>query len=422
MINSDNAPSWNRYLSPHFLAGKVREKGVVWCLRRAASLLLEPAYRPIKQSADSAYRSIRRSVGFLRWAYPTMNEILSPAHPNDRRLLAIYDLSSQPFSIGDILVIQEASLVLRERHHLDTVDFALVYDPKHPASSDPAFADITESNVMYHLASILPVAQVNQHLGSLFVFNSHLHLQRFIADNTDLYHVWPPAWKFAKREYLYYGVFNDLLYNHYVEHGSIPHLSCRQFLINWAQAFYCEHVYPQVPVTVQVRNIKAFGTHRNLRLECWLEFFHHCQERYPVKFVIICALAEVDDRLRQCPNVVIAKDYHTGIEQDLALIHMAAIHMGASSGPGAMAIFNIKPYLIVNTDLVPNLYRDMIREDSFLRFYFAGPLQRFAVGPETTELLIAEFAKMWATIDVASCQGAVHAEDKSGSEFLTWLR
>jgi hypothetical protein len=354
--------------------------------------------------------------------FPTLGKLLLPTHSNDRRLLAIYDLSCQPFSIGDILVIQEASLVLRERHHLDTVDFAIVYDPKHPASSDPAYVSITERNVMYHLSSVLPVAQVNQHLGSLFVFNSHLHLQHFIADNADLYNVWPPAWKFAGREYLYYTVFNDLLYNCYNERGSIPHLACRRFLIDWAQAFYHGHVYPQVPVTVQIRNNKAFGTNRNLRLECWLEFFHYCEKRYPVKFVVVCALVEIDDRLRQCPNVVIAKDYHTGIEQDLALIQTAAIHMGASSGPGMIAVFNSKPYLLVNTDLVPHFYRDVVQEENFLRFFFASPLQHLAVGPETTELLIAEFAHMWAAVDIDSWKAYTNTENKLEREFFTWLR
>ena len=385
---------------------KLREKGLMWACRRAFC---------------QAHMPPRRLVGFLRWVFPTLCKLLPSTPSKDRRLLAIYDLSSQPFSIGDILVIQEASLVLREKHHLDMIDFAIVYNPKHPASN-PIHASITETNVMYHLGSILPVAQVNQYLGSLFVFNSHLHLQRFIADNADLYHVWPPAWKFAGRKYLRYTVYNDLLYNYYKEHGTIPPLSCRQFLIDWAQAFYREHVYPQVPVTVQVRNNKTFHVHRNLRLECWLEFFHHCEERYPVKFIVTCALAEVDDRMRQCPNVTIAKDYHTSIEQDLALIYTAAIHMGASSGPGTMAFLNTKPYLIVNTDLYPHLNRGMIREGNFLRFCFAGPLQRLAVGPETTELLIAEFARMWEAVDVDSWRSSLDLKDKQGSEHLTWLR
>ncbi len=363
---------------------------------------------------------------FLAWIFPALSELLAPASPGERRLLAIYDTSYQPFSVGDVLIIQEASLVLREKHHADTVDFALLYDPKHPASSDPAFSSITESNALYHLASILPIAQVNQHLGSVFVFNSTSHLQRFIADNADRYHVWPSAWNFASREYLYYEVFNDLLYHHYEKYGSIPHLTCRQFLVDWAQVFYQENIYPQVPVTVNVRNNKAFHAHRNLQLECWLEFFNHCETRYPAKFVVICSRAEIDDRLRQCPNVIIAKDYHTGIEQDLALMHHAAIHMGADSGPAVMAIFNDKPYLIVNTVVGPHYFSrpEMIQqeEQDFLRFWFSGPLQRYAMGIETAELLMREFARMWASVDVRRWQAPTNGGQSPRSETPTWLR
>ena len=39
MIKSTNGPRWKRYLSLRFLAGKVWEKGVVWCSRRAASIV-----------------------------------------------------------------------------------------------------------------------------------------------------------------------------------------------------------------------------------------------------------------------------------------------------------------------------------------------------------------------------------------------
>ncbi len=87
-----------------------------------------------------------------------------------------------------------------------------------------------------------------------------------------------------------------------------------------------------------------------------------------------------------------------------------------------MAAFNTKPYLFVNTDIMPDSYRGMIREDGFLRPCFAGPLQRLAVGPETTELLIAEFARMWEAVDVDSWRSSLDLKDKQGSEHLTWLR
>jgi len=394
---------------------KSRTNDVISSGRKVARRILGPVYR-----------RIRRVVRFLAWIFPSLGKLLLPAPPNGKRLLLIYDTYSQPFNIGDILLMQEGSLVLRERHGIDLVDFAIVYDPKHPAASDPAFSNITEDNALYHLASILPVAQVNQHLGSLFLFNSHRNLERFIADNADYYHVWPPAWKFGTREYLYYEVFNDLLYNHYQKHGSIPHLTCRPFLLEWARAFYEEHVQPCVPVTVNVRNNPVFHTNRNLLLECWLEFFHHCETRYPAKFIIICARAEIDERFRQCANVVIAKDHHTGIEQDLALIYASAIHMGAGSGPVSMAWFTAKPYLMVNTVYGPKYFAhpEMVHQEGekVQRFWFAGPLQRITEGPETTEVLIREFALMWAAIDSRRWRAPANLKESRASEVPTWLR
>lgn len=378
----------------------------------------------IRKIVGPIYRPARRLVRFVAWMLSAMSGPFLTELSRNRRLLLVFDTYSQPFNIGDILILQEGSLVLRERHHIDLVDFAIVYDPKDPAASDPAFSSITEGNALYHLASILPVAQVNQHLGSLFLFNSHRNLERFIADNADYYQIWPSAWKFGAREYLYYAVFNELLYDHYKKHGSIPHLTCRRFLADWARAFYQNHVQPSVAVTVNVRNNPVFHTHRNLRMECWLEFFRHCEARYPAKFVIICARAEIDERLRQCANVVIAKDHHTGIEQDLALIHASAIHMGAGSGPISMAWFSDKPYLMVNTVYGPDYFAhpEMIHQEDakVQRFWFAGPLQRITEGPETTQVLIREFARMWAAVDAQRWQSRANLD--AGSEIPTWLR
>jgi hypothetical protein len=362
------------------------------------------------------------------WVFPSLGNLLSPPSANERRILAVYDTSSQPFSVGDLLIFQEASLVLCQKYQVNVVDFAIVYDPQSPASSDPVFAaGITDGNITYHLASILPIAQVNQRLGSLFVFNSHEHLQRLINDNADRYHVWPSGWKVATREYLSPLVVNDLLYSHYKEHGSIPYLTCRPFLKVWAEGFYHEYVHPQVPVTVNIRNNKAWHHDRNSKLDCWIEFFRHCETRYPAKFVIICARSEIDERLRECTNVIIAKDYQTGVEQDMALIHTSAMHMGAGSGPATMAWFNSKPYLMVNTVYKTGEFLqhpDMIQQEgsNIQRFWFAGPLQRVANGVESADLLIREFALMWEAVDLQHWQSTASVESKSGAELHTWLR
>jgi len=359
---------------------------------------------------------------FLGWILPTLIKLKMPISRPNRRLLAIYDLSSQPFSIGDILIIQEASLILKEKRNIDQIDFAIVFNQRNPAAPDVAFDSITEANVLYHLASVLPAAQINPYLGSLFIFNSHTHFHRFIADNSDYYDIWPSAWDYTNKDYLYYSVFNEIVYDYYQEYRSIPRLPCRQFLIDDACSFYYRHVWPDIPVTVQTRNNPIFGTHRNVHMESWIKFFEDCRGRYPVKFIIVCSHSEIDDRLRQCPNVLIAKDFHTSVEQDLTLIHEAAIHMGSSSGMGTIALFNEKPYLIVNTDMDAKQYRGIIREESFLRFFFASPFQRFSLGKETAELLISEFSRMWSAINVDEWWTAEKMAKNSERKPLTWLR
>lgn len=372
-----------------------------------------------------SYHSVKRFFRFLTWTFKAMDNLLFPVPSKKKRLLLIYDTSSQPFNIGDILIMQAASLALREKHNVDRVDFALVYDPADPAAADPVFASITDRNALFHLASILPVAQVNQHLGSLMLFDSDLHLQRYVADSADLYHVWPSGWRYASRDYLYYVVFNEVFYEYYKKHGTVMQLTCRPFLLNWAKTFFLDHVLSQVPVTVNIRNNQMFQTHRNSSLDVWLEFFKYCESRYPAKFVVICAWSEIDDRLRSCSNVILAKDYHTGVEQDLALIHASAIHMGVGSGPVSMAWFSTKPYLMVNTVYGVNYFKhpDMLvdMEPGIQRFCFAGPLQRIVASAETTDLLVNEFGRMWNSVDLQHWQALEKSEEKS-DEMHTWLR
>jgi hypothetical protein len=338
--------------------------------------------------AASSWRLFR----FLAWVLPTSRE-------GERRLLVVYDLAYQPYSIGDIIHVQEAALALREIHDAGMIDFAMVYDHHDPSPIDEAYAGINRDNVHHYLSSLLPVLQVNAYLGSVMIFNSHEQLEKYVSDNKNRYVVWPSAGKYASGLYLNYLIFNEVLYGYYQIHGSIPSLTCRPFLRDAAFSFFYRHVWPDIPVTVQMRNNPSYGTHRNAHIESWIEFFNGCRGRYPVKFVVICSLSEVDNRLRECSNVIIAKDQHTNIELELAMIHEAAMHMGSSSGMATMAEFNDKPYFIVNTDINLERYKGMIREDNFVRFFFASPFQRFSFGQETPELLAEQFERMMSTVD-----------------------
>ena len=390
---------------------------------------LNNAIKIVKNTLRPVGKPVKTAYKFISWCMSGVYHTSSANRKEPkRRVLAIYDTTSQPFAVGDLLICLEASLILCAQYNVSRVDLAFVYSEDNPDGANPVFKGrVTKDSVFFHLASILPLAQVNQNLASVFIFNSQAQLQCYINDNLDQYHVWPSAWLMSRFEYLSPAIFNSLLYRHFKEFKSIPYLSCRPFLREWAADFYKDNVAGKVPVTVNLRNNTGWALHRNSCIESWIDFFRYCEPRYRATFIIICAYSEIDDRLRQCSNVLIGKDYHTGVEQDMALIHTSAMHMGAGSGPATMAWFNDKPYLMVNTKYEIGdffEYPDMIEQvcENIQRFWFSSPLQRIASGTETPELLIREFKPMWESVGLKYLQNTAPSELKEGSKVDTWLR
>lgn len=394
-----------------------RLKIIVKSMKNSSSPILSCIINLIERS----YRVTRMIRGFITWVFMKPIQEFLPVRNANKRILIIYDLSAQPFSIGDILLFQEASLVLREENGCADVDFAFVYDPTHPAPPDPVLSSITEDNCIFHLASILPVAQVNPYLGSLFLFNSHAHIERFVADNTERYQVWPSAGAYISREYLYYRIFNELLADYYRKNNAIPSLQSRPNMLSWALRFLHEHVFPAIPVTVQLRR-NSINPDRNSNYDIWLEFFASCNKLYPAKFIVLCGESEMDERFKNCPNVLVAKDFRTHIEQDLALINSAAIHMGASSGPGTMALFSSKPYLLINSSLKSLVNTGFIQKGNFTRAFFASSVQQITVTAETSDMLNDEFKKMWMSLDMESWNKNIKQPSNNTADIYTWLR
>ena len=344
-----------------------------------------------------------------------------------KRLLAIYDLSVQPYSIGDIIVFLEGSLVMSELFYADKIDICFICDKDRP-HADPIFNKLLRNNKHLHtLFTIMPIVQLNPRLGSIFVFESYSRMQQFISDNSEQYHIWPTIEQLERKKYMYYQIFNTL-HNYYIRYNSIPQLILGDALKSWADKFYQERVFPDLPVTVNLRNNPYFHKHRNADIDVWLNFFQYCISRYPVKFVIICAFSEIDDRLRKLPNIIIAKDYNTSIIQDLVLIHSAAFHIGIASGPPCILIFSSnRPYLMVKFDGLKHLhmYKGALVKISkdFLRFSFACPSQHITSKQETKELLISEFERIWTSVDWTSIKALKHIHGKSDARQspLTWL-
>lgn len=366
------------YMSPHFLASKVREKGLVYCLKATVS----------PRRLCSYVSGVTKRI---RWVFPSLHFLLRPPVKSEKRILAIWDFRTVPYSIGDLLVLHERTQILRLTYQVDKVDFCFLCDSQHPVRT-PGDQGVTTDNYHYHFPALVSTVYLNPHLGSFFIFDSHDQLEGFIASNVERYHTWPESREYFARHFAYCDNF-DSIQDFYRKNNFIPYLDCRPSTLEWAYTFYIKHVLPDFPVVVHLRNNPLSGASRNAQLDAWLEFLKYCEGRFDVKFVMIGAVGEIDERFRHLPNVLIAKDYHTTAEQDLVLAYRPLIYLGSTSGPSAMAIFSKTPYIIFSyrpaNETVPHEWN----------FNFATDMQKLIWVPETADVLIDEFSNLFGRVD-----------------------
>ena len=369
-----------------FVVRKLRERGPVWCFR-AAIVATRLRIRRINQGLKRIL--IRSSL-----TLPSLRFILRPGPQPEKRILAIWDFHTSPYSVGDVLVFNEMTMVLRLIHKVDKVDICLVWDRSDP---EPALTNSALPNNhtnYYNLSTILPVASVNPYLGSVHIFDSRDRLKAFLIDNAGKYHIWPHFTEYLSKDFTYRSNF-DFIHNFYKANGFIPYLSCEELLIKWAYRFIRDNVQPCFPVVVHMRNHPTVTPSRNAKLDYWLEFFNYCNGRFNVKFILIGTREEIDDRFRGLTNVIISKDFATTAVQDLALIQTSLLFLGVSSGPNIMAIFSDLPYVVFNYKL---LSENSLRPGS--KPLFATPLQTIMWEPENTEILIKEFSELYSKINL----------------------
>lgn len=316
-----------------------------------------------------------------------------------KRILGIYDFSRSPFTLGEILVFQELTLVLRMVHQADKIDLIWLYDP----DSFRRDCGLNRDNYHYFFSRLLPLAHVNPHLGSFMLMDSAEMLESYLADYQERYVIVPPYQDAKGRTVRLYSEYFNYICDVFADHGHIPDLSCRPAMVSWGRLFMDKLVGPRIPVVVHMRNASD-NTARNANLECWLDFFEHCQKRSDTCFIVIGEKNQLDERFRSLSNLFFAKDHGTTAEQDMALIQACCFYLGSTSGPSNMAVFSQTPYVIFN----PRPSTEKLPPGS--QHPFATPLQKLVWQPETTDLLIKEFTELFARIDTAKWKAVFQRE------------
>lgn len=378
----------------------------------------------LKLLLGKKYRRFLSNISGLLNIFTTLNCLFFSSIKRSQRILIVYDLSEQPFSIGDFLLAQEVGQILCLKNDAKFADLAVVLDPGKPKSSDPAFNSIDSSNYLFNFSAIFPIVQFNKKIGSIYVFNSSSELMRLFKASEDYIAVWP-SFKdvFYTKRYLHYIAFDEVIYPHYKKFKSLPRLEPIKHLHDWAKVFMNSYCADKVVITVNFRNNPAFHVERNLDVNVWRQFFLLHKDRQDIIFLVVCAKDEIDDSLRMCTNVIFTKDYDTTVDQDLALISVADIHMGSSSGPATVAWFaSAKPYFIVRLTMSPDDFETpclLSIGDGFYKFSFSTQFQTFFSGTETLDLLATKFDEMFQAVDHEAIK---NRNEKKVTAIKSWLR
>ena len=358
------------------------------------------------------YKKIKNLFSFIFSFISTKNE-------NNKKLLFIYDLTNQPFSVGDFLVANAASIAICEKNLLNEIDLLIFFD-SNSLNNSTEFKYINSDNVYFNIASILPIAQVNQKLSSILIFNNKPQLNMYITDNKERYFIYPNLLTYALGNYLYWDAMNKIFPEYYLFNKHAPLFKCREHLIVWTKIFFKKNIGENIAVTINLRNNKVHGQNRNSNIKEWNKFFEYCNNKFNVKFIIICSVTEIDNSWLKLNNVVVAKEHHTNIEHDLTLINFSSFHMGSPSGPFSMAWFGSKPYINFNIEIDRiTEYSSIVKVGEYYKFSFASDNQLMNDKPEHFDIILSEFTRLYNSISKIR---KYDSENSLNAEGLPYLR
>jgi len=383
MTSTENTPRWKRYLAPRFLAGKVRERGVVWCFKAGL------------------HKAVRRLPGSLTFYYHLVRLILTP-NSQKKRILGLWDYEALPWSVGDPLVFLETLSVIKLENNAEEIDICVVYNRDTPGGhrGRRGWNILSIENAQDYMLEFLPLFGTCPYLGSVFQFNSREEFYRFLRGNIERYYVFPRLSQHLGETYNFYGgaSYREIL-EFYHAHGYIPHLRIGDRDSSWAQWFYLSHL-PKgaVPITLSLKRT-SHTPERNADPAVWLSFMDKCKMHFPEAFFVVIGLREeIFGGLRNRSNVIIAKDFGTSIIEDLALIRTSSLYMATCSGVATIALFSDLPFLIFQW---PGYSLRHMGLNPGEKFPFLTDKQKIFDDSTTVtpELLFDEFKKLYSTLD-----------------------
>ena len=316
-----------------------------------------------------------------------------------KRILGVWDIEKSKPGLGGLLIFVEELKIQQIIEKAEYIDVCFVGNVSQALSMKKVYGmegmltslskeDCKESPI---LTALLDLDSIDL----CYQCNSFEILQKFVLDSSCLYTLWPSINGQGTQNHDY----GSTLYTQcfFDKHLSIPYLSCREEVVRWAIEFLQSRVFPDMPVVIHLKNNPNEENCSNANSDEWSSFFRACNLHYDVKFVLI-GNEELDGRILDLPNTMLARDFGSNLSRDLALIQTAYIFMGMASGPCQMALFSNVPYVIYkNPDHhAKEMQLEIGSED---RFSFGSSLQRFLRVFELQEGLMSNFDFLYTNVD-----------------------
>ena len=320
-----------------------------------------------------------------------------PATAAPEALLGIFDFSYQHYALGDLLTSQVNLAVMATERGLQHIDVIIMVNPMRPGARPQRF--VTPANYIFHLDNIMPVFTCNPLLRSLQVLRD-VHTFNFLISLHDRNN--RPMWPDLNT---HLGMRQDYPLDHHsinafhARHGHVPELAAPRGYESWARDFHAKELKGRPLVVINPRQSSLTENPtvimRDAPLSVWHDFIDAIAEQRPeVLFVMVGGFQEWEHHLLRRPNVFIPRTWGLRLAHELALLKIANLFMGTSSGFATFATFVGIPYAILNVEHNFAPHAEVQLHDR--HYPFARTDQVLTWQCETTEELISLFNELHA--------------------------
>lgn len=251
-----------------------------------------------------------------------------------KRLLAVYDYSYMPWSIGDMTLFMMYSENMREKLKCVKIDYCILNIMPRTTNNN-----ITETNKAYYVFQFMQLLQLSPSLGTVVCMDDMSEFYRYINNHNDNVVMFPSmSNQLSKSIDIFKGIGTlNLDYEHIL---AIPEQS--KWFVKNVYEKYCDGGRLPIAVTLRKNPDKCV---RNAAVGTWFSLFSS-QVNKPLHFFILGSREEYDDCIDKLPNVTYTKNIGASLIDDIAFIDTCSLYIGTQGGMYLFALSSDTPFLL----------------------------------------------------------------------------